>query len=341
MKYIACAIVSAGLLVALGCNSKPPEEVVVYTALDSQFSTPLLDDFTARTGIRVRAAYDTESTKTVGLANRIRSEAARPRCDVFWNNELLNTLRLDREGLLQACQPANARQYPPQFRDPNGHWYGFASRARVLIVNTERVAEADRPKSIRALGDPRWRGQTGIAKPLFGTTATHVACLFAKLGEAEARQLLDSFRANEIQILGGNKGCAEAVGRGQLALALTDTDDAIEEVDAGHPVQIIFPDQGAGEMGTLLLPNALAVIKDAPHADAAARLIDYLLSAEVEGRLAEGPSAQIPLNRLVQKRPRVLPPGDLRPMDVDFARAAELFPVAARYIEETFLAGTP
>jgi len=341
MKSIAGMIVCAGLVAGLGCNAKPPEEVVVYTALDTQFSAPLLAEFTARTGIQVRPAYDTESTKTIGLVNRIRSEAARPRCDVFWNNEILNTLRLDREGLLQACQPPNAANYPPQFRDPNGHWYGFASRARVLIVNTERVAEADRPTSIRALGDPRWRGQAGIAKPLFGTTATHVACLFAKLGEDEARKLLDGFRANDIQILGGNKGCAEAVGRGQLALALTDTDDAIEEVDAGHPVQIIFPDQGAGEMGTLLLPNALAVVKDAPHPEAAARLIDFLLSAEVEGRLAEGPSAQIPLNRRTKQRPRVLPPGQLRPMEVDFTRAAELFPAAAKYVEETFLAGQP
>ncbi|MBU0616198.1 MAG: iron transporter, partial [Planctomycetes bacterium] len=62
------------------------DEVVVYTALDRQFSEPILADFTAQTGIKVRPVYDTESTKTVGLVNRIRAEKVRPRCDVFWNN---------------------------------------------------------------------------------------------------------------------------------------------------------------------------------------------------------------------------------------------------------------
>ena len=73
-------------------------EVVVYTALDSEFSQPIFDDFTAATGIAVRPKFDTESTKTVGLTEAILAERNRPRCDVFWNNEILNTLRLQRQG---------------------------------------------------------------------------------------------------------------------------------------------------------------------------------------------------------------------------------------------------
>jgi hypothetical protein len=116
-----------------------PGEVVVYTALDRQFSEPILADFTRRTGIKVRSVYDSESTKTIGLVNRIRAERVRPRCDVFWNNEILNTLRLKSEGRLQPCQPAQAEHYPARYRDPEGYWHGFAARARVIIVNTELV----------------------------------------------------------------------------------------------------------------------------------------------------------------------------------------------------------
>jgi iron(III) transport system substrate-binding protein len=316
----------------------PRDEVVVYTALDRQFAEPLLSDFTARTGMRVNAVYDTESTKTIGLTNRIRAEARRPRCDVFWNNEVLNTLRLKDEGLLQPCDTPQGRLYPPEFRDPAGYWYGFAARARVLIVNTDLVSTAQCPTTVRAMADPTWKGRVGIAKPLFGTTASHIACLFSVLGETQAAELLGALRANDVQVVAGNKACAEMVGAGRLAFALTDTDDAIAERDAGRPVQLVFPDARAGELGTLLLPNTLALVRGCPHPQAGARLIDYLLGPEVEARLAAGPSAQIPLHPATATRSRVGDMGAMKRMPVDFEQAARGFPAAAQYVEEQFLA---
>jgi iron(III) transport system substrate-binding protein len=311
---------------------------VVYTALDRQFSEPILADFTAQTGIKVGSVYDTESTKTVGLANRIRAEKGRPRCDVFWNNEILNTLRLKNEGLLQPCRPTQAENYPARDRDPEGYWYGFAARARVIIVNTDLVKPEEMPSSINDFADPKWKGRTGIAKPLFGTTASHFACLFALLGRERAQELLHSFKRNDVQIAAGNRTCAEMVAAGRLAFGLTDTDDAIIEQEAGKPVAIIFPDGGDGQMGTLLLPNTLALIKDCPHPDAGLRLIDYLLSPEVEARLADGPSAQIPLHRKATKASRVCDLSDIRQMEVDFGQAADAFGDAAAFIEREFLA---
>jgi iron(III) transport system substrate-binding protein len=344
LRVLSAALITlvglAGALLA-GCNrpagQRDQQEVVVYTALDRQFSEPILRAFTEKTGIEVLPVYDTESTKTVGLVNRIRAEAQRPRCDVFWNNEILNTLRLKSEGLLQPCRPAQATNYPAQYKDPDGYWYGFAARARVIIVNTELVKPDQTPESVRDLADPHWRGQVGIAKPLFGTTASHVACLFALLGADGAKELLDSFKRNDIRVVAGNKTCAEMVGNGQLALGLTDTDDAIIEQESGKPVRIVFPDGGPDDMGTPLLPNTLAVIKGAPHAGAAEKLIDYLLSPEVEAQLARGRSAQIPLNPKTTVQSRVGRLEDIKPMAVDFAKAAEAFPAAAKYMESTFL----
>ena len=313
----------------------PQNEVVVYTALDREFSEPILKKFKTLTGIQPVVVYDTEAAKTIGLVNRIRGEAKRPRCDVFWNNEILNTLRLKSEGLLARCDPPQAKNYPPQFGDPDGYWYGFAARARVLIVNTNLVRPEEVPASIRDLADAKWRGRTGIAKPLFGTTATHVACLFAKVGDEPARRLLESFKANGVRILQGNKACAEMVGRGELAFALTDTDDALGEIDAGRPVKIVFPD--ADGMGTLLLPNALSMVRGAPHPEAAAKLIDYLVSPEVEALLAEGPSAQIPRNSQTKAVSRAGRLADIHPMQVDFSAAADRFATAAAYIEKQFL----
>ena len=330
-------------LICAGCRKDDSRidvrdaEVVVYTALDRSFSEPILDEFTRRTGIKVLARYDTESTKSVGLANRIRSERNRPRCDVFWNNEILNTLLLQAEGLLAPCKPHSARNYADKWKDPQGYWYGFAARARVIIVNTDLVTDRNFPASIHDLADPAWKGRTGIAKPLFGTTASHVACLFAALGPDRATKFLDSLKNNAIQIYGGNKGCATAVANGAVAFALTDTDDALIELQAGKPVRIVYPDSTGDGIGTLFLPNTLAVVKGAPHRAEAEQLINYLLSAEVEERLAAGPSAQIPLNRLSKQSPRVKGPAQIKAMKVDFQAASKAFNAARRVVEERFL----
>src|SRR5207248_4016558 len=120
----------------------------------------------------------------------------------------------------------------------------FAARARVLLVNTQLVPEAERPTGIQDLTDPKWKGKVGIAKPLFGTTATHAACLFAAWGDDRAKAYFKGLKANGVQVLSGNKQVAQAVSSGQAAFGLTDTDDAMGEIDAGNPVAIVYPDRG-------------------------------------------------------------------------------------------------
>ena len=332
-NIVPCVALFLAWCGTLGCGQREPPEVVVYTALDRDFSEPIFDDFTRETGIVVRTKFDTESTKTVGLAQEIIAERERPRCDVFWNNEILNTLRLERLGLLRPYNSPAAAEFPPSVRSPKGMRHGFAARARVLIVNTNQVPDERRPKSIRDLTDPQWR--CGIAKPLFGTTATHAACLFAAWGDDDAKDFFRAVRSSA-RIMSGNKQVARSVADGSLAVGLTDTDDAVIEVERGMPVAIIYPDQGEGELGTLFIPNTLAIIKDAPHPQAAEKLVDYLLSPDVERRLAEGRSAQIPLRPGVPASPRGKTPAEVRAMEVDWPAAAEKWDTAAQFLAAEF-----
>jgi iron(III) transport system substrate-binding protein len=340
-----CILLRHTLLVALaalasaGCWSGSSSEVTVYTAQDSEFAEPIFATFSAHTGIAVRPKYDTESTKTVGLAEAILAERDRPRCDVFWNNELLNTLRLEKRGLLDVYRPAAVESFPAMDRSPRGTWCGFAARARVLVVHRSLVKAVDRPHSILDLADPKWRGRTGIAKPLFGTTATHAACLFALWGDEKAKDFFRRLKANDVQIMSGNKQVALAVAAGRLLFGLTDTDDAIGEQEKGAPLLIVYPDQGAHEMGTLFIPNTLSIVRGSPHPQAARRLVDYLLSPPVESALATGPSAQIPLGSQVQIQPRVETPRTVRAMQVDFSAAAEKWDVAAALLRDLFAGG--
>ena len=242
--------------------SKKENEVVVYAALDREFSEPILQDMAEVLKLNVLPRYDVESNKTVGLANAIIAEKNRPRCDIFWNNEILHTLRLQEAGLLEAwtCEPA--KRFPSEFVSSENQWYGFAARARVLIVNTDLVAETDRPDSIDDLLDPKWKDKCCIARPLFGTSATHAAVTFEKLGDEKAA---DFYRrlAENAEVLGGNKQVAQKVAAGQFAFGLTDTDDAIIEIENTNPVAsflikvMIDPEH-------FLFPTRFALSKTAP-----------------------------------------------------------------------------
>lgn len=335
VAHTTALAILCGLTGITGCWSAPDREVVVYAALDREFSQPALDQFAEQEKCTVSPKFDIESTKTVGLVNEILAEKNRPRCDVFWNNEILHTLRLQRQGMLEPYRSPQAEQFPESFRSPDGAWYGLAARARVLLVNTDRVPIDQRPDSVSALADPRWKGRTGLAKPLFGTTASHAAVLFAKWGDDRARTFFSAVQENA-QVLSGNKQVAISVGRGQLDWGLTDTDDAIAEVEAGSPVAIVFPDQGQDQPGTLLIPNTIGIIKGCRHPELARQLIDFLLSETVETQLARGASAQFPLRKDLAERPRVAPSPTPRWMEVDFAAAADKWESAAEFLNETF-----
>jgi iron(III) transport system substrate-binding protein len=318
------------------CQFGCQQGVVVYTAQDEEFATPVFAKFTEKTGIAVEPKFDSESTKTVGLFAELVAEGPRPRADVFWNNEPLNTLRLEKLGLLDVYRSPAADSYPAIFRSPKGTWEGFAARARVLIVNKNLVPEADRPKSIEDLADPKWKGRVGMAKPLFGSTATQAACLFAFWGPDRAKAYYRKLKENQIEQLAGNKQVAVDVSAGKIAFGIADTDDALEEVEHGQPVVIVYPDQQPGGMGTMFFPNTLSVIKGCPHPEAAKKLVDYLLSPAVEAQLAAGPSAQIPLNPNVKEKVRLETPRTIRAMKIDFAAAADQWDAASKFLRDEF-----
>ena len=333
------AIIALSTLVTAGCMNLNDNELVVYSALDREFSQPILGDLAEEMTFTILPKFDVESNKTVGLANAIINEQDRPRCDVFWNNEILHTLRLQELGLLEVYQSPESSRLPADFVSKKSQWHGFAARARVLIVNTDLIPDlADRPDSVSDLIDPKWKSRCAIARPLFGTTATHAAVMFASMGESEATEFFRAVSENAA-IEGGNKQVATKVASGQYAFGLTDTDDAIIEIESGHPVAIVFPDQAEDQQGTLLIPNTLCIIKGSPNPDRAKRFVDRLLRSDIETRLAKGASAQIPLATDVETKSRVQPENEFKVMKVDFLAASKQWETASGVLSELFPVG--
>lgn len=319
-----CRILIAISCLLAGCVPQPENSVIIYSAADREYAAPILAGFERRfEGVEVVPVYDVESTKTVGLVTRIESESKRPRCDVLWNNEIIHTLRLEKAGLLEPIRWNVPADWPQEMRSPDGTWLGIAARARVLLVNREVLSDPkDYPTSVWDLADPKWKGRCGLAEPLFGTTASHFAVLAERLGDEEAEKLFRAIKGNAV-VLSGNKQVALAVSAGQLAFGLTDTDDALIELDSGLPVKIVFPDQQTDQVGTLRIPNSIAVIKGGPHPVAAKALANYLASEDTEGRLAMGPSGQIPIRPEHPEKSRASAGASIRWMEADFAGAAD------------------
>jgi iron(III) transport system substrate-binding protein len=280
----------------------------------------VLREYEKQTGVTVNAVYDTEETKSTGLANRLLAEKPRPQADVFWSNEPVRTLVLKSRGVLASYKSPSAQGIPPVLVDPEGFWTGFSARIRVMAYNTKLVKPDEAPRSVFDLADPRWRGQVAIADPRFGSTSFHVAALYALAGDEKMDDFFRRLKANDVRVVDGNSVVRDMVARGEVKVGLTDTDDVNVALESGLPIAMVLPDSDG--LGVPVMPNMVSLIANAPHPEEGRRLVDYLLSPDVERQLARSDAVQIPLHSGVQG-PKNIPAIDtFKPMTLDYAKAA-------------------
>jgi iron(III) transport system substrate-binding protein len=326
------------------CVSKPEGSVTLYSASDREYATPILDAFDrAHPSTQTVRQFDVEASKTLGLVTRIEQEQPNPKCDVFWNNEIVHTIRLQKKGLLAPHRWSIPDNWPRNYRASDGTWVGVAARARVLLINKDKLPDSTKwPKSVLALADSGWRRRCGMSFPMYGTNATHIAVLYThskQVKRSDSAFDWNSWTRNVTEnavILAGNKQVAQAVSRGEIDWGLTDTDDAVIEKENGNNVEIMFPDQGEGDMGTILIPNTVAVLKNAPRPIAAALLADYLVSEKVESRLTMSNSAHLPLWPNSKEKPRILKDQNIRWAEVNFEAVADEWSNVMPIIQERF-----
>jgi iron(III) transport system substrate-binding protein len=314
---VVTAFISAIVFIT-ACTKQ--QTVVVYVSEDQVFSEPILKDFEKETGIKVKAVYDTEESKSTGPMNRLVAEKDNPQADVYWANEPIRAEILRQKGISAPYLSPNARGIPDTFKNPDGYWTGFAARARILLV---KKGLADMPRSILAYTDPRWKGRSVIANPLFGTTTAEIAALFTIWGDDKTKAFLDGIKRNQAKISTSNGESADLVASGEFDFALVDSDDGASRMKQGKPVEVVYPDQDKADIGSFIVPNAVVLVKGAPYPDNARKLIDYLLSKETEKKLAFADSAQIPLHAGVETPPAVRRIETIKTMKVDYAEVAK------------------
>jgi iron(III) transport system substrate-binding protein len=312
-----------GAMLSIGCSGETAESsngdqptVVLYTAIDRPYAEQIVADFERETGIKVLLKTDAEATKTTGLATALVAERNNPQADVWWNNEIFHTLNVAREGVLEPYVPATAGEIGEEWRHPDNLYTPVALRARVLVVSTDPaaaplVADVD---DIQDLLDPRLKGRIAMATPKFGTTGGHVASLYQIWGDTEADAFFSRLRANDIALLGGNATVVEYVASGQMLAGLTDNDDVAHAQAQNKSVKMVMPNQDDGELGTLLIPTTVCLVKGGPNPDNARRLIDYLTTRNVEQKLIDLQFAVYSVRETA---------GAVQTMSVDYAAAAQ------------------
>jgi iron(III) transport system substrate-binding protein len=290
-------------------------EVTLYTAVDEPVARPIIAEFERRTGVHVNVVPDTEASKTAGLADRLEAEKGNPQADVWWSNEPFHTIHLAEAGVLAEYDSPAAAEIPAAYKDAKRRWAGTALRIRVIAARPQ-VAEGI--KGIEDLAKPQFRGRIGMARPGIGTAGGHVAALYVLWGDEKADGFFRTMKENGMKLVGGNSDVANTVGRGQFDAGLTDNDDCINAQHEGGNLVMVLPDQEM--IGTLAIPCTAGLVAGAKHGEAARKLIDYLLSKEVEGKLKDASFSKYS----VFEEP---PPG-VRFMKVDYGQVSAVMPRA-------------
>jgi iron(III) transport system substrate-binding protein len=288
------------------------ESITLYTSVDEPMARKVVAEFEKRTGHRVRVVTDTEASKSVGLAERIRAERDRPRADVWWGNEIFYTIGLADEGLLEEMNAPVLDQIDARYVDKQKRFAGVALRARVLATSAGTTVT-----SLSDLTDPRFKGQLVMARPSAGTTGGQVAALYTLWGRERFEAYFRALKANQIALVGGNSVSAQQVADGRFQVGFTDNDDVASVNAIQQRVEQVIPDQGDGQMGTLAIPTTVAQVKKPDRSPAATELAAFLLSKETEQMLIDEKFALASTHVDAEEKLHV------RVMDVEFVEVAK------------------
>lgn len=306
----------AALLVAAsigGCGGGDPD-LVVYSGRSEPLLKPFLDEFAEREGLDVKVRFG----DTAGLVGTVLEEGDATQADVFVGQDVAALERLSAEGLLQPYD--GYERTPARYRSEDLTWTGLSGRARVLAV----PGGGEHPDSIFELTDPTWRGRLAAPVPSNVSFRDWVSAIRIERGDDFTREYLEGLKANETEILASNSDVARAVGEGEFDVGLVNHYYVELEKQRGADIEAIYTDQRPGEFGVVFNAASAGITESADNVENARKLMDYLLTDEVQERFAEA-NFEYPLLPGLRPAPGVRPLSEVRITEVPLS---ELGPAA-------------
>ena len=309
------------------------DTVNIYSHRQPSLIQPLVDAFTAETGIDVNVAFVDK-----GMAERLVAEGSRSPADLILTVDIARLIQIVDAGVTQPVSSDVLKaNIPAEMRDAADHWFGLTARARIVYAASDRVAD-DEVTTYEDLALDKWKGRICTRS---GTNDYNVALLGAVIahdGEAAAKIWAEGLKANLARRpAGGDRDQVKAIWAGECDIALGNTyymgqmlADP-EQKDWAGAVRIVFPTFEAG--GTHLNVSGMAMTRSAPNKTAALKMMEWLSSDTAQQIYAET-NHEFPVKPGVEASALVQSWGTFAPDTIGLTEVAKQRPVAMRIMEE-------
>jgi iron(III) transport system substrate-binding protein len=294
LGWLAALVIAVSLAVSTGCSRAPEEGagvINIYSARHYQSDEALYQAFTDATGIRVRRIEGTDDA----LIERILQEGAATPADILFTVDAGRLWRAEQAGVFQAVEsPLLGQRIPAQLRHPEGKWFGFSSRARMIFYDKSRI-ESGAISRYEDLADPRWAGELCIRSGGNIYNLSLMASMIAAHGEEEAeawaRGVVANFARNP---QGGDTDQIRAVAAGECGIAVANSYYFARLMTSGEPgdraiverLGWVFPNQE--DRGTHVNISGAGIVVNARNAPQALAFLEFLASPEAQTRFARG-----------------------------------------------------
>lgn len=329
-------LAAAALAASFSAPALAADEVNIYSYRQPFLLQPLLDAFTAKTGIKTNVIFAQK-----GLVQRIKAEGRNSPADVIMTVDIGRLDGAKQAGVTQAVSsPVLDKDIPARFRDPEGHWFGLTTRARVIYVSRERVKQDT--ITYEELADPKWRGRICTRSGQHSYTIGLIASMIAHKGTDEAEKWLAAVRQNLARRPTGNdRAQVKAIYAGECDIALGNNyymgkmetnDKEPEQKEWAKSVRIVFPNTEG--RGTHVNISGVMMAKHAPNRANALKLMEFLSESKAQAIYAET-NFEYPVLAGVPIAKRVKAWGAFKPDDLSLGEIAKHRKAASELVDKT------
>lgn len=293
--------------------------LTVYSGRNENLIGPLMERFSAETGIDVQIRYG----DTTELAVAMLEEGKNSPADVFFAQDAGALGAVAAEGMLQELPQDVLDLVAARFRSPEDIWVGITARARTVVYNTEALTEADIPESILGFTDPEWSGRLGWA-PTNASFQSFITALRILEGEEAAREWLEGIQANDPRVFEGNSPIVQAVIDGEIDAGFVNHYYLLRqraEAGADLPAENYF--YANGDPGALVNVAGVGILSTAENLEQAKVFVNYLLTEDAQAYFAEE-TFEYPLLPGVAGDPGLVPLEDIETPDIDLSQLSDL-----------------
>ena len=314
------------------------EEVNIYSHRQPELIQPLLDAFTAETGIPVNVAFVDK-----GMVEKLKAEGARSPADLILTVDVARLGEVKDAGITQPVEDAALdAAIPENLRDKDHQWYGLTTRARIVYASKDRVPDGE-VTTYEDLADPKWKGRICTRPFTDDYNVALVAAFLAHHGEADTVKWLEGIKANLAKKPeGSDRAQVKSIWAKECDISLGNTyymgkmlEDA-EQKPWAESVRIVFPKFEGG--GTHVNVSGVAMTKSAPNKDAALKLMEFLASDTAQKIYAET-NYEFPIKAGVERSELVKGWGEFTPDSVDLTEISRLRPDALKLIQQVDVDG--